>query len=929
MSKEFRKESSGCTTNKPTPTLCFPKKINKYVKEPACETRDLCDFDKSLLKEPNAEIIVRDDKRKEYKITNARTEYICNENNSSYDIDNDGNPIEGKFPANGVVEAGTISQSTFDYAEVENVKHEVAVAALQLAKANSQCRFYNYKTEYICPTWFMKTEKTKQGGTTTVTKTFSKTSRTGYDRYNNSGDNGVLKAREIEYLLPYPSVEEGKDFSIQSVLDETSHEQEIATGNIPGTGTIQDFMNCQGNELARSMSACTYGNVAGTGKCKRTDGTDDTESIAEDATLEANSFIEQADQTTLTKDCDKGDEATYENTDPDGYTPEQRAISNAWDEADVYLQANIQCIYGNDRYTAVCPSSVAIAETGNFTRIWETGFINADANQVYVVSAGTPIVVGNSYDTLVPPNGTTPVLEDGGYLISDSSRNLRMVKITESEYLSREESSTDGSYRSYVQSTRPGDTNTDTVVDSYTVGDVVYYRCVKGTKPGEGNMVTTTLQWSGGMSPLIKYNGSEALSVTWGNGFGYQYVAFKFYNKDGVEVDQQQGTSKSFTIQCSADKKATGYKIVATFGVNAFEGGVVVVDSETNITLNLSEENIQMTEGNASVAGTITFTGGITIPLETEISYKDDDSNYYFIYKGTGTVASYEQEVRTIVLVNEKNSITVDENSFTENFESSLTDAQRSVIKERVNQQAYTQAWGTIGNPPTGTSMTKFGGMDVRNFAECYFKNESGKEYCKITDIDYRTVNSFNVKPAEGEVVRWPATFIKASGASLDPVNWKNNGSPIPNGATTYTPDDKYINLAYGEFSESVLQYEGKNIYLGQSDVNDEASLYAQTQTMCAWGNSALVQKDCSLIPSKKCSNNDYVNTNHYAESVPENNFVSYISRKEADDQAQAFQEATAVCICADWVGGGGGGSNVTATSETNCSGCSSCTVFY
>lgn len=815
MSKEFRKESSGCTTNKPTPTLCFPKKINKYVKEPACETRDLCDFDKSLLKEPNAEIIVRDDKRKEYKITNARTEYICNENNSSYDIDDDGNPIEGKFPANGVVEEGTISQSTFDYAEVENVKHEVAVAALQLAKANSQCRFYNYKTEYVCPTWFMKAEKTKQGKVTVVTKTFSETSQKGYDEYQdtNANNNGVLKAREIEYLLPYPSVEEDKDFSIQSVLDETSHEQEIAAGNIPGTGTIQDFMNCQGNELARSMSACTYGNVEGTGKCKRVDGTDDTQSIAEDATLEASSFIEQADQTTLTKDCDKGSEATYENTDPDGYTPEQRAISNVWDEADVYLQANIQCIYGNDRYTAVCPSSVAIAETGNFTRVWETGFINADANQVYAVLADNPVVAGNSYDTLVPPNGTTPVLEEGGYLISDSSRNLRMVKITESEYLSREESSTDGSYRSYVQSTRPDDTNTDTVVDSYTVGNVVYYRCVKGTKPEKG--------------------------------------------------------------------------------------------------------------------GTISFSGGISLPIETEISYKDSSSNYYFIYKGTGTVASYEQEVRTIVLVNEKNSITVDENSFTESFESSLTDAQRAVIKERVNQQAYTQAWGTIGNPPSGTSITDFDGMDVRNFAECYFKNEASKEYCKIADIDYRTVNSFNVKPATGEVVRWPATFIKASGASLDPVNWKNNGSPIPNGATTYTPDDKYINLAYGEFSESVLQYEGKNIYLGQRDVNNEASLYAQTQTMCAWGNSALAQKDCSLIPSKKCSNNDYVNTNHYAESVPENNFVSYISRKEADDQAQAFQEATAVCICADWVGGGGGGSNVTATSETNCSGCSSCTVFY
>lgn len=107
---------------------------------------------------------------------------------------------------------------------------------------------------------------------------------------------------------------------------------------------------------------------------------------------------------------------------------------------------------------------------------------------------------------------------------------------------------------------------------------------------------TTTLQWSDGTSPLIKYNGSEALLVTWGNGFGYQYVAFKFYNKDGVEVDQQQGTGESFTIQCSADKNATGYKIVATLGVNAFEGGVVVVDSETNITLTLSEENIQKTE---------------------------------------------------------------------------------------------------------------------------------------------------------------------------------------------------------------------------------------------------------------------------------------------------------------------------------------------
>lgn len=927
MSKEFRKESSGCTTNKPTPTLCFPKKLNKYVKEPACETRDLCDFDKSLLKEPNAEIIVRDDRRKEYKITNARTEYICNENNSSYDIDKEGNPIAGAFPANGVVEAGTISQSTFDYAEVENVKHEVAVAALQLAKANSQCRFYNYKTEYVCPTWFMKAEKSQQGSATVVTKTFSETSQEGYDEYQdtNANDNGVLKAREIEYLLPYPSVEEGKDFSIQSVLDKTSHEQEVAAGNIPSTGTIQDFMNCQGNELARSMSACTYGNVAGTGKCKKTDGTDDTESIAEDATLEASSFIEQADQTTLTKDCDKGDEATYENTDPDGYTPEQRAISNVWDEADVYLQANIQCIYGNDRYTAVCPSSIAIAETGNFTRVWETGFINADANQVYVVSAENPVVAGNSYDTLVPPNGITPVLEEGGYLISDGSRNLRMVKITESEYLSREESSTDGEYKSYVQNTRPDDKNTDTVVDSYTVGDVVYYRCVKGTKPATG--------------------------------------------------------------------------------------------------------------------GTISFSGGISLPIETEISYKDGDSNYYFIYKGTGTVASYEQEVRTIVLVNEKNSVTVDENSFTESFESSLTDAERVVVKERVNQQAYTQAWGTIGNPPSRTITTTlewndgvsplieykgsealavkwnngygymysafkfydkdgnmvyrtqgnseeftiqcpadknavgyeiavstgmgvnpledgvviidsilgitlnlletniqktepvapvyFDGMDVRNFAECYFKNEASKEYCKIADIDYRTVNSFNVKPATGEVVRWPATFIKASGASLDPVNWRNNGSPIPNGATTYTPDDKYINLAYGEFSESVLQYEGKNIYVGQSDVNDEASLYAQTQTMCAWGNSALEQKDCSLIPSKKCSNNDYVNTNHYAESVPENNFVSYINKKEADDQAKAFQEATAVCICADWVGGGGGATTVNSSVSGSCGSCSSCTVFY
>ena len=54
---------------------------------------------------------------------------------------------------------------------------------------------------------------------------------------------------------------------------------------------------------------------------------------------------------------------------------------------------------------------------------------------------------------------------------------------------------------------------------------------------------------------------------------------------------------------------------------------------------------------------------------------------------------------------------------------------------------------------------------------------------------------------------------------------------------------------------------------------------------------------------------------------------TSYINKKEADDQAKAFQEATAVCICKDWVGGGG--SNVTATSEVRCSECSNCTVFY
>lgn len=811
MSKEFRKESSGCVTNKPTPTLCFPKKINKYVKEPACETRELCDFDKSLLKEPNAEIIVRDDKRKEYKITNARTEYVCNANNSSYDIDDDGNPTTD-FPASGVVEAGTITKSTFDYAEIDSIKHEVAVEALQLAKANSQCRFYNYKTTYTCPTWFMKAEKTKQGDATVVTKTFSETAQTGYDEYSDSGDDGALKAKEIEYLLPYPSVEEGKDFSNQSVLDKASYDQEVAAGNIPSTGTIQDFMDCQGTELARSMSTCTYGNVASSGKCKKVDGTDDTESIADDAILEANSFTEQADQTTLTRDCDKGPSTPYENTDPDGYTPEQRAISDVWDEADVYLQANVVCTYGNDKYTAVCPSSVAITETENFTRIWETGFINADANQVYVVSAENPVVAGNSYDTLIPPNGKTPVLEEGGYLLSGGGRNLRMIKIPESDYLSREESSTDGEYRSYVQDTRPGDTNTDTVVDSYTVGDVVYYRCVKGTKPATG--------------------------------------------------------------------------------------------------------------------GTISFTGGISIPLETEISYKDDDSNYYFIYKGTGDIASYEQEVRAIILVNEKNSVTVDANSFTESFDSSLTDAQRAVIKERVNQEAYTQAWGTIGNPPSGTSVTDFGGADVRNFAECYFKNEASKEYCKITDIDYRTVNSFNVKPATGEVVRWPATFIKASGASLDPVNWRNNGSPIPNGATAYTPDDKYIKLTYGEFSESVLRYEGRNIYIGQSDVNDEASLYAQTQTMCAWGNSALGMTNCSKIPSKSCGDSGYANGDDPAVApVSENSFTSYINKKEADDQAKAFQEATAVCICADWVGGTGG-SNVTSTVKGDCGNCKSCTVF-
>lgn len=130
----------------------------------------------------------------------------------------------------------------------------------------------------------------------------------------------------------------------------------------------------------------------------------------------------------------------------------------------------------------------------------------------------------------------------------------------------------------------------------------------EGYMPEINTQMTTTLQWSDGISPLIKYNGSEALSVTWGNGFGYQYVAFKFYNKDGVEVDQQQGTGESFTIQCSADKNATGYKIVATLGVNAFEGGVVVVDSETNITLNLSEENIQKTEGEQ-----ITFPGALSV----------------------------------------------------------------------------------------------------------------------------------------------------------------------------------------------------------------------------------------------------------------------------------------------------------------------------
>lgn len=815
MSKEFRKEPSGCVTNKPTPTLCFPKKINKYVKEPACETRDLCDFDKSLLKEPNAEIIVRDDKRKEYKITNARTEYVCNENNSSKDIDEEGNTIDG-YPASGVVEAGTITRSTFDYAEIDAIKHEVAVEALQLAKANSQCRFYNYKIEYECPTWYMKAEKTKQGDVIVVNKTFSQTAQTGYDEYKSIGGNVLLKAKEIEYLLPYPRAVDGEDFSIQSVLDKASYDQEVAAGNIPSTGTIQNFMDCQGAELVRSMSTCTYGNIASSGRCKKTDGSDDAESIAEAAVLEANSFIEQADQTTLTKDCSKGPSAPYTNTDLDGYTPEQRAISDVWDEADVYLQANVICIYGNDKYTAVCPSSVAITETGNFTRIWETGFINADANQVYVVLAENPIVSGSSYDTLIPPNGKTPILEEGGYLISGGDRSLRMIKIAESDYLSREEATVDGSYRSYVQDTRPGDTNKDIVVDSYVVGDTVYYRCEKGKKP----------------------------------------VA-----------------------------------------------------------------------GNASVAGTITFTGGITIPLDTEISWKDD-SYYYYIYKGTGDVASYEQEVRTIIMINEKNSVTVDANSFTESFDSSLTNEERVVVKQRVNQEAYTQAWGTIGNPPTGTSITNFNGADIRNFSECYFKNEASKEYCKIADIDYRTVNSFNVKPAEGEVVRWPATFIKASGASLDPVNWRNNGSPIPNGAETYTPDDKYINLAYGEFSESVLRYEGANIYTGQHDINNEASLYAQTQTMCAWGNSALGMTNCSKIPSKSCGDSGYANGSDPAVApVSENSFTSYINKKEVDDQAKAFQEATAVCICADWVGGSGG-SNVTSTIKGDCGDCKSCTVF-
>lgn len=133
----------------------------------------------------------------------------------------------------------------------------------------------------------------------------------------------------------------------------------------------------------------------------------------------------------------------------------------------------------------------------------------------------------------------------------------------------------------------------------------------EGYMPEINNQTTTTLQWSDdGESPLIRYNGSEVLTVRWGNDFGYQYATFTFYNKDGTQVDQQTGTSQNFTIQCSADKNATGYKITITKGINALEGGSTVVDNSTGITLNISgdEKTIQKIEGEQ-----ITFPGALSV----------------------------------------------------------------------------------------------------------------------------------------------------------------------------------------------------------------------------------------------------------------------------------------------------------------------------
>lgn len=99
-----------------------------------------------------------------------------------------------------------------------------------------------------------------------------------------------------------------------------------------------------------------------------------------------------------------------------------------------------------------------------------------------------------------------------------------------------------------------------------------------------------------------------------------------------------------------------------------------------------------------------------------------------------------------------------------------------------------------------------------------------------------------------------------------------------------------------------------------QGLVNEQALAQARSSISCMYGNITIYEEDCSVkigscVPFSNNINPPEILANTYFADTPTN----------ADRQAVIAHNAMAVCMCADWMGGGGG-SSLSITLDGDCS---------